>query len=172
MKKTLFAKTLLSTAICFLVVGHAHSQVFEKGTRLIDAGFQLQDHHIPIFGTFEMGVTDDIGVGAKLSFARKNHTSLITLQGTGNYHFNRLLDLDNDQVDIFGSLGLGLHLNRYSYLGFSDSFTSFIVTPGAGARYYFTDKIGALGKMGVDIYKYDIYSYNRFNFLLGVSFRI
>lgn len=172
MKKNTFVKTFLSAALCFLVAGSAHSQVFEKGTKVIDAGFQLQDYAIPIFANFEIGVTDDIGVGAKLSFARKDYTNMITLQGIGNYHFNRLLNLSNDKVDLFGSLGLGINMERYSEYGFSDSYNSFLITPGAGGRYYFTEKIGAFGKIAVDIYKYRIYSHNEFNFLLGVSFRI
>ncbi|MDQ6481918.1 hypothetical protein [Dyadobacter sp. LHD-138] len=183
-KLTYMQKLFISrTLICLFFLGSiaAKAQIFEKGTKLVDAGFQLQSDYIPIFANFETGVTDDIGVGAKSSFAKKNHVGNMGIQLVGNYHFNRLLKLPVEKLDLLAGLGLGVQLVTYKFAGDSDSQAAFLSTPFVGSRYFFTDKIGAMAKVGFDIYRYKndygyygsaVETFTRASFALGVTFKL
>ncbi|CAG5009248.1 hypothetical protein DYBT9275_04454 [Dyadobacter sp. CECT 9275] len=161
-----------------LLVTQAKAQVFEKGTKLIDAGFEFQESFeetvIPVFGAFEIGVTDDIGVGAKMRFWSKHDVNSLVIQATGAYHFGRFIPVE--KLDVFGSLGLGV--NRIWVSDYAEySASSFMISPQIGARYFFTEKFGVTAKLGVDSYRYDdgYYDYgSRYtdvNLALGVSFK-
>lgn len=168
-KNVLLLFTILS-ALSFLSET-AQAQAFQKGAKLVDAGFEFTDYDgagvVPVFANFEAGVTDDIGVGGKLKLWSKNGVHSLTVQGTGNYHFGRLMRLSNNQLDLFGGLGLGI--NRISFDGYSES--GFIVTPQVGARYFFTERVGATAKLGFDHYTIEGYGFTDVIFGLGVSFK-
>ncbi len=163
-------------AVLFLIqltlVNTSHAQIFEKGTKLVDAGFEFTNgvgllSIVPVFGHFEIGATDDIGIGARVRFWSKHGLNALLLQPTASYHFNRLLNLPVEQLDLFGSLGLGFQ--RVS--GFGESATGFIGTPYVGGRYFFTEMIGAVAKIGIDVYVHDGFTYGDANFSVGVSLK-
>ena len=149
----------------------AGAQVFEKGTKVVDAGLEITESGVvsivPIFGDFEMGVTDDIGVGARVRFWSKNSVNSFMLQPTGSYHFNRLLNLPVEQLDLFASVGIGYQ--RLSSHGIS--FSGFAFSPFAGGRYYFTERLGAVAKLGFDLNNYEGISSTNFNFTIGVALK-
>lgn len=155
-------KTLvsLSALITMLTLGftQANAQAFQKGTKLFDAGFEIQESFdesvIPVFVNFEAGITEDIGIGAKARYWTKYDVNSLVIQATGNYHFGRLLKLPVDKLDLFAGLGLGVNRIWVSDLG-DYSINSFIVSPGIGARYFFTEKFGVTAKLGFDSYRLD-----------------
>ncbi|SEI49728.1 hypothetical protein SAMN05216327_10238 [Dyadobacter sp. SG02] len=177
MKKIIIVPVLLF-AFCLHAVT-ANAQAFQKGTKLIDAGFEIQESFdesvIPVFANFEAAVSDDIGVGAKVRYWTKYDVNSMVVQATGNYHFGRIMKLNTDKLDIFAGLGLGI--NRLWVSDFSEySESVFVISPGIGARYFFTERFGVTGKLGLDTYRYDYYDdyASRFtdaSFTLGVSFK-
>ena len=173
---------LLYTAFFLVAIGllssKTYGQSFQKGTKLVDAGIEFTDYGgadvIPFFANFEAGVTDDIGIGAKVKFWKKQEISSVIAQATGSYHFGRILNLSVDQLDIFGSLGMGINrlsVNLKDYGLGTESESGFIITPTVGARYFFNEKVGATARLGFDHYTFDGIGETAFIFGLGVSFK-
>jgi hypothetical protein len=113
MKKVLF--------ICLVgIVGcsnFAFAQ-FGKGDKLFNLGVGVNSYYnggVPLCMALEFGVSEDISVGAGLDFlsyrynisgTRYDFTALY-IGARGSYHFNRLLNLDVKELDIYAGLGLG-----------------------------------------------------------------
>ena len=154
----------------------AKAQAFEQGAKVMDAGFEILDGDldevvVPIYVSGEYGVTDDIGVGAKLRFWSKDQVNNFTIQATGSYHFGNLLNLSIDNLDPFGGIGLGITRGWYKDFGVEFSNTAFIVSPHVGARYYFTDKVGATARIGLDTYSFEGYRFTNVSVGFGVSLK-
>ena len=68
----------------------------------------------------------------------------------GAYHINDLLNLDNDKLDLYGAVGIGLRL--YSYTNdFASGRSSNIGLNGllrAGANYQFSSAMGGFAEIG------------------------
>jgi len=163
-----------------LISNRASAQAFEKGTKLLDGGIEivesLETSVVPVFVNFEVGVTEDIGVGAKTRFWSKYGVNSFALQALGNYHFGRLFNIPTDKLDPFAGVAMGF--NRFSlsdryYLYYDDesSITSFMFSTHAGARYYFTERFGAMAKLGVDLYRIDDIGETDVSLALGVTFK-
>jgi hypothetical protein len=178
MKKFFIASAFILLLCVQATTGQA--QAFQKGTKLLDAGFEIQESFdesvIPVFANFEAAVSEDIGVGAKLRYWTKYDVNSLVVQATGNYHFGRIMNLSTDKLDVFAGLGLGV--NRIWLTDYGDfSSSSFMISPGIGARYFFTEKFGVTSKLGLDTYRFDDddfgYSsrYTDASFSLGVSFK-
>jgi len=173
-KLSLFSVSLLLVSLVYLSGSAAQAQVFQKGTKLVDAGieftdaFDVEGNIVPVYGTFEAGVTDDIGVGGKIRYWSKYGITSVGVQALGSYHFNRLFKLENDKFDVFATLGIGI--NRFSVKDY-DSETSLMITPVVGARYFFTESVGVNAKLGFDRYSFDLDNYTDAVFSIGVSFK-
>ena len=106
----------------------------------------------------EHGVTDEISVGGSASFL--SHTyfgndkfTAIYIGGRGSYHVNKLLQLNNDKLDLYAGAALGYRSFKWSndYFGGSlgGSYGSGIYFGGfIGGRYYFANNIGAFLELG------------------------
>lgn len=185
MKLKLLALLLLS-GICH-VMAQSGSKAFSKGDNLINVGIGLGS---PFFGSgyssslpinpsvsFEHGVSDEISVGAQLSYAssKYNYSNYLgyaynfKASGTyigarGSYHLNEALDIDS-KFDVYGGASLGYVIVSYSdNLGSSvSSGSGFGYGAFAGGKYYFKPKLGVYAEIG----------YQSLSFLnVGIAFKL
>lgn len=119
-----------------------------KGGKQLNVGLGFSDWGVPVYVGADFGVHDDITIGPKLSYRKRNYKflgsdfsqTLIVLGFNGNYHFNRLLNLE-DNWNLYAGLTLGYYL-------WSDSETAGAEGSGIGldlqigGRYFFNDKLG------------------------------
>ncbi len=80
---------------------------------------------------------------------------------------------DNDKVDLYGGIALGVRLETYKYTlvtnsltgettNYTDNSTNALIAIYAGGRYYFTDHFGVFGELG----------YGLGYLTLGVSYKL
>lgn len=120
-----------------------------KGQNQLNAGFGFSGWGLPVYVGFDHGVGKDITVGAELSFrayresfkqVNYSHT-IFGFSANGNYHFNNLLDID-EEWDVYAGLNLGFYAwsSPNNYPG---NYTS---SPGlgvqVGGRYFFNSRTG------------------------------
>lgn len=152
MKKLTF--TLL---IVILGIGIVHSQdegfAFREGDIIANVGiglgstFSFAGLGLPLGGGVEYGITDAIGVGGEIGFVSGGGLTALYIGPKGYYHFNELLDIENEKLDLYA--GLSIYYRHFSYSGFSFGIGSGIY-PGfhIGGRYYFSDNFGAYAELG------------------------
>jgi len=138
---------------------------FQKGDKLLNIGIGLNSYYssgIPINGSFEVGVTDDISVGGSVDYLSSKYSygfgdwkfTAFYIGGRGSYHFNKVLNLNSEKVDLYGGLGLG-----YRSFSWSDDLGQSNVVSGSygsgiyiglhvGGKYYFTENIAAFAEFG------------------------
>jgi hypothetical protein len=159
-------KIFTSIFALMLVVAVSQSsfgQAYQKGDKLVNLGIGLRSFFIPIGGSVEVGITDQISVGGLAYFAKWSdfNGNVLYLGARGSYHFNELLKINNDKLDIYGGAGLGYQNWSYkgSSLGSLSSGVYFLVH--AGGRYYLNDKMGIHAELGSGVS----------TLLAGVSFK-
>jgi hypothetical protein len=171
MKKLLTVGTLV-IGLIFLSNTNANAQSFGKGDMVINGGIGLGYTYsvaaglgLPIGGGLEYGVVDletgSIGVGGTVGYVGGDFFNILYIGAKGSYHFNELLEVENDEWDFYG--GISILYRNFNISGSRYNFGSGIV-PGfhAGTRYYFADNIGGYAELG-----------NSFAWLnLGVVFKI
>jgi len=135
---------------------------FEKGDNLLNLGIGVNSYYnggIPIGASFEHGVTDDISIGLGVDYLSYRYNfgtsrygfNILYLGLRGSYHFNRLFNLNVEELDIYGGAQLG-----YRSFSWKDDFSSAGDTYAsgvffgihAGARYYFKPNIGGFLELG------------------------
>lgn len=195
-------KNHLLILLAILSFNIAHTQVFESGSNHIQVGygFGLNNSKLlsayqsnnsykysgfgPVFGSFEHGITDNIGIGGCISYSSFGGSwvqesylnsydysyrwSTLSIMIRGAYHFN----LNNPKIDSYAGIGLGIMKFGYKWTSNDPNFNESnnnisLGTPLGyqifiGGRYLFTDKIGVYGEIG--------YGISLMN--LGLSFKI
>ena len=162
MKKNLIPFLLVGCLV--LLSGSAFAQ-YEKGDKLLNVGIGVNSYYnggIPFGASFEVGVTDEISVGGSVDYLSHNYGNVfgndwrftaIYIGARGSYHFNELLNLSNENIDIYGGLTLGYRSFSWSDSGFGTGLSSsygngvFLGIYAAG-RYYFSEKVGAFLEVG------------------------
>lgn len=127
---------------------------FGEGDIIINAGIGLGTTFsyggslgLPFGGSVEYGITDVIGVGGETGFSSGSGLSVFYIGAKGSYHFNELLNIDNEQLDLYG--GLGLFYRNFSVSGISFGISSGIYPAfHLGGRYYFSEKFGVHAELG------------------------
>jgi hypothetical protein len=158
MKKIILGVCLLSALSFFTTDASAQ---YKNGDKLLNLGFGINSYYsggIPLSASFEVGVTDDISVGGGLDYLSYNYSgygrfTAVYIGGRGSYHFSRLLNLRNEAVDIYGGLSLGYRSfswnDNYAGPGLGNTYSSgLFLGIHAGARYYFTKKVGGFLELG------------------------
>jgi hypothetical protein len=130
---------------------------FEAGDGLLNLGIGLTNYYsnrMPVGLSYEYGFTDDISAGAQFDYMGGGTTYYYTVTyfgARGSYHFNRLLNLNEEKLDLYAGVGLGyqswrpssdFYRNNYTYN--SGLFLNYFV----GGKYYFTKKVGAFAELG------------------------
>ena len=175
-------KLLASVVIVF--ISHTSfsqkSEVFEKGTNVINVGFGLGDVYwgtgysnsgfpISFNASYEHGVTEKlgigyIGVGGELSYSSATYKSGpykwtnagVLIAGRASYHF-ALDGAIGEKLDPYAGVLLGYVItsssnNAPSGYNYSYSKASAIGTGAfAGAHYYFTPNFGVYAELGFNI---------------------
>lgn len=162
MKKNLI---LFLLAGCFMLLSGSAFAQYEKGDKLLNVGIGVNSYYnggIPFGASFEVGVTDEISVGGSIDYLSHNYGNFagddwrftaLYIGARGSYHFNELLNLSNEAIDIYGGLTLGYRNFSWSDSrfgsGLGNSYGSgvFLGIYAAG-RYYFSEKVGAFLEVG------------------------
>ncbi len=170
-------KKLLTLAALFVFVlgaSQTFAQGYKQGDNLLNVGIGLNSYYsggIPIGASFEHGFTDVISAGANLDYFSHTYAvgykfSIIYIGVRGSYHFNELLNIQNDKVDLYAGLGLGYRNFKWSdsaFNGLAGSYGSGAYFTGfVGGRYYFTDAVGGFVELGGG---------GSTNFRLGATFK-
>lgn len=156
MKKLLYS-SLMSLTI--LLAGSSAFAQFQKGDKLLNLGiggggigYYSGLGGIAIGGSFEVGITDYISVGAQAdlrtySYAYGLYDSdryvSFPIAGRGSYHFGKhFLKMDN--LDLYGGAALGFNIDNSTY------YDGGVIVFGvhAGARYYFKPSFGVFAELG------------------------
>jgi len=155
MKKLIFT-TFLCLGLIVLTNSAANAQTFQKGDVVVNAGIGLGTTYswagglgLPIGAGLEYGVSNldvgSIGVGGDFGYVSGSGLSILYIGGRGTYHFNELLDVDNDKLDVYG--GLGIYYRSFNYNGYGTFSNGIIGSFDVGARYYFSDNIGGYAEL-------------------------
>lgn len=156
MKKIIFS-FMLAGMLTF-GVSKLSAQSFTKQDLVINAGLQTNTG-TNLIGTIDFGVADNINVGAGIWFQSISvfgfSSTSLSLLGRGAYHFGEVADVDN--LDLYGGGELAINLDGGG--------TNFALLPGA--RYYFSEKIGAFVELPIYIG-----SGGGAYFRLGASFKL
>lgn len=121
-----------------------------KGDTQLNAGLGLSSWGTPVYVGLDFGMGKNFTLGVEGSYRSyrqdyyggKFDSSIIGLQGNGNYHFNDILDMPNEW-DLYA----GLSLNYYIWQTDS-AYKAYARDSGLGlgaqigARYFFTKKFG------------------------------
>ena len=156
MKKVTLTLLIIST---FCTISFAQTGAFRNGDNLLNVGMGLNSYYsggMPVGGSFEFGVTEDISVGVSLDYlayreAGVSKLNAFYLGARGSYHFNNLLEIKNQKVDLYGGLGSGYL--RTSKKG-DGNWRVETTTTGAyyeifmGGKYYFNKSIGGFVELG------------------------
>jgi len=163
MKKIVLLSFIFAVTMMFNS-SDVNAQSFEKGDINVGGGIGLGSRlggGLPINAHGEYGVTDNISVGAYVAFASYNSGFFgssfkwtYTIIGVrGAYHFGELLGAP-DNLDVYGGLGLYNYSVRIKSDVAGVNYSGGIGNDGinfgvhAGARYYFSDNIGAFAELG------------------------
>jgi hypothetical protein len=176
--KKLFTVPCMVVLVSLFTATASFAQVeYNKGDVLLNAGFGLGYAYlsgIPLMASAEFAINDAISIGPYLGFTsstyryggiRRNYT-FIDFGARASYHYSKHLRLGTDKLDLYGGLLLGYVVSSYSdnYNYINDSYGSTLrLGLVAGARWYFTDKFGVNGEVGLE---------GVTPLLLGVTFKL
>jgi hypothetical protein len=169
--------TIYVVGLICLLSYQANAQ-YAKGDNLLNVGIGVNSYYsggIPFGASYEYGVTDAISVGAGLDYLSHSYKgsgynygfSILYIGARGSYHFNELLNLSVEELDLYGGANLGFRSFKWkddfnnSTLGNSYG-NGVYVGIHIGARYYFAPSIGAFLEVGAG---------GSSNAKLGVAFR-
>ena len=170
MKK--FSFTLLLTTLLLVGTQSFAQLAVDKGTKFLNAGVGLGGYGfggLSAFGynsgvllgaSFEVGVYKNITVGGFADYRRISFSSVgvnegisyIYIGARGSYHFNELLNVPTDKLDVYAGLGVGYLSANYDdaiYGGYNAG--GIFVPVFIGGRYFFTEKIGGFLELASDV---------------------
>lgn len=163
--------------LIFLFSVNVNAQ-YAKGDKLLNVGIGVNSYYsggIPFSASFEYGITDEISVGAGLDYLNYSYKvsgskygfSAIYIGGRGSYHFNKLFNLDIEELDLYGGASLGFRSfswkDNYNNSTLGNTYGNGVyVGIHIGARYYFAPSVGAFLEVGAG---------GSSNAKLGVAFR-
>ncbi|QEC42906.1 hypothetical protein [Pseudobacter ginsenosidimutans] len=171
--------SVLLFALFVSLVVSAQNGAYSKGDKLLNVGIGLNSYYsggIPFGASFEYGVTEDISVGINADYLSHKYGGFgydwkftaLYFGARANYHFNTLLNINNEKVDVYAGVGLGYRSFKwkdsdYDGEGLKSSYGSGVYFGIlAGGKYYFTENIGGFLELGAT---------GSTNVRLGVAFK-
>ena len=173
--KTAFTK-LLAAAALVCAAATAQAQNYQQGDKLLNVGIGLGSTFLssglkstlpPVGASFEYGFTDNISSGAYVGYAGASHEmatfggewkwkySYVIVGARGSFHFAL-----TDKLDTYAGAMLGYNNAKITttkpsgYTGpdLPAAEAGGVIWGGhVGARYYFTENVGAFGELGYGI---------------------
>lgn len=161
--KKVFA--VLGLCLLALTAHNTMGQVkYDKGDILLNFGIGAGYYYaggVPFTASAEFAINDLISVGPYFGFTSyrynasgfKFNYTFLDLGGRGSYHFGRHLNINTDQLDLYGGLMLGFVVSSYSdnsnFATYNDPYGSaFRAGIFGGARWYFTKTFAANAEVG------------------------
>lgn len=171
--------SVLAAALFLSMVVFAQNGAYSKGDKLLNVGVGLNSYYsggLPLGASFEVGVTDDISVGANVDYLSHKYGgygyswkfTALYIGSRGSYHFNNLLNIENEKIDVYGGATIGYRSFKWKDSDFEGSGLKNSYGSGvffgvfAGGKYYFTDNIGGFAELG---------AIGSTNVRLGVAFK-
>jgi hypothetical protein len=173
MKKSYILSLLFAMCLLFAHVD-SFGQEFQKGDVILNTGLGLGYYYGGGgYGGFaaglginaEFSITDEIAVGPYLAFTRRTYDvdggdnfnyTFIDFGARGSYHFGKLLKVNTDQFDPYAGAFLGFVATSGGYddgvYDYDDYGGRVQVGVYAGARWFFSEKFGVFGEVGVGMY--------------------
>ena len=154
-------KKIILVLFIMVAVNSMKGQTFDKGTSVLQLGAGFGGNFGTPFGLgYETGISDKIGIGGFVGYSSKSFIGVkvtnILLAAKGNYHFYQ-----TDKLDTYAGAMIGYAIANVSGGGtFADDGVNF--GGQIGARYYFTDSIGAFAELG----------YGIANLNVGIAFKL
>lgn len=159
-------------AIVFFVVAALFTNATQaqsiKGTNFVNAGIGLGTFGLsgtgglPITASFEHGFTDKISAGGYVGFVQRKFAhdwkyTYFVIGARGSYHFNELLKVENEKLDVYG--GASLYYRGYKLKYGDDEISELYDASGgtvglalhAAARYMFKENIGGYAELGYGV---------------------
>jgi hypothetical protein len=162
MKKTIILLMMCSVSALFCL---AQKTGYVKGNKLLNVGIGINSYYdkgIPVGASFEYGITNEISVGANVDYVSSKYNygygydykfTTIYFGVRGSYHFNELLNIENEKIDLYAGATLGFRSfgwkDSYSNSGLSGSYGSGVYAGAfAAGKYYFSKIVGAFVEVG------------------------
>lgn len=165
MKKLFISAIVLLFTI--VLTNEAQAQKFQQGQIDLNLGvglgatFGTGDIGLPLSLSLDYGINDNISIGGYVGYAGSNENlpfvgeisyTYLIVGARGAYHFDV-----TENLDTYAGLLLGYNISSVSIENSiagapeRDAGGGFTYSIFAGARYHFTDKIGAFGEIGYGI---------------------
>ncbi len=161
-------RLFMTGAFCVLAISVIRAQkekAFSKGDKLLNAGVGINSYYsngIPVGASLELGISDLFSAGANFDYLSSTYNyglgykykfTALYFGARVSYHFNDLLQLSNEKVDLYGGATLGYRSfsfkDNFSSDGLGNNYGSGLFLGGyVGGRYYFTQSIGAFAELG------------------------
>ena len=157
-------KNSIFTIIAFFAIStisFAQNGAFSNGDKLLNIGIGVNSHYsggIPLGASLEFGITDDISVGANVDYLSYKYASdfkftAVYFGARANYHFNEILNINNNNVDLYGGLTLGYRSFTWKDSNFENTLgksygSQIYLGAQIGGKYYFSDNVGAFLELG------------------------
>lgn len=169
--------SVLAGALFLSMVVFAQNGAYSKGDKLLNIGVGLNSYYsggIPVGASFELGITEDISVGVNVDYLSHKYKgygadwkfTALYIGARGSYHFNTLLNINNEKVDLYGGAALGYRSFKWNdgdVEGLKNSYGSGVYFGVfAGGKYYFTNNIAGFAELG---------AIGSTNVRLGVAFK-
>lgn len=158
MKKSIFT---IIAVFAITTFSFAQNGAFNNGDKLLNIGIGVNSHYsggIPVGASLEFGITDDISVGANVDYLSHKYSdgfkfTAVYFGARANYHFNEVLNINNDNVDVYGGLTLGYRSFSWKDSGFDDILgksygSQMYFGAQIGGKYYFSDNVGGFIELG------------------------
>ena len=100
--------------IAAFITSEVHAQAFQSGDKLLNVGLGLNSYYsggVPFGASFEVGTNDDLSFGGNVdylsttSYGEKFKAMYFGVRGS--YHFNRLMNIKDEKLDLYAGTGLG-----------------------------------------------------------------
>jgi hypothetical protein len=164
-RSKILVHTLMAAALFTAATAQAQDV---KGQNFLNAGIGLGTFGfagtggLPFTASFEHGVTDKISAGATFAYVKTkflgNYKYTNYLFGArGSYHFNELLKVNEEKLDVYGGASLFYRGYKLKWKGvegegaYKSSDGGIDIALHAGARYQLTSKLSGYAELGYGI---------------------
>jgi hypothetical protein len=140
-----------------------------SGTNFLNAGIGLGSYGLsgtgglPLTASFEHGFSKNISAGVEAGLIQRKFAidwkyTYLVFGARGSYHLNEALKIASPQLDVYGGAGLFYRHFKVKYNDHTEDEFDFKSSGGdvvfelhAGARYMFSEKVGAYAELGYGI---------------------